>query len=70
MKLTVKAATVVYYNRRGSIPEHAKYVTAHLVLCLHFLYVINAMNAFNLIDCIVLAQKVVVEQGHATLNWG
>jgi len=35
MSLITKAATVFYYNRRGSVPEHTKYKAAHLVLFLN-----------------------------------
>ena len=35
MNLITKAATVFYYNRRGSVPEHTKYKAALLVLFLN-----------------------------------
>jgi len=35
MSLITKAATVFYYNRRGSVPEHTKFKAAHLVLFLN-----------------------------------
>jgi len=57
LSLITKAATVLYYHRRGSVPEHTKYEATNLILFLLFFRVINVMNVSELMVCIVLTQK-------------